>query len=350
MKPPEKKLRAWRFAGLLTTYWCNARCAFCYVWGGPDQGGAMPPQDAVAYWEQLDRVAAVDGRRVQIHIAGGEPFGDFENLLGILHSARRAGLPPAQKVETNAYWATEDDKTRERLTALREAGLPRADVSTDVFHQEFVDIERVRRCVRIAREVFGPEGVRVRWEAFLDDPVIVADMPSAQRQRAFLDALGKIPERMTGRAAFEVAPLLEQHPPDHFRGAHCLRELLKSKHVHVGPDGLTFPGVCSGIILGHARAEPLDVMWRRLAETWGDEPIVAPLVHEGPLGLMELARQHGYEPRPQGYATKCHLCTHVRQFLFDRGAYPDRLGPDACYAAATGSGPPLFGARSAPMT
>ncbi len=340
MLPPQKRLRAWRFAGLLTTYWCNARCAFCYVWGAPEQDGTMAVDDAVAFWRQLDRVAGIDGRSIQIHIAGGEPFGQWNHLVAILRAAHAAGLPPARKIETNAYWATDDRATRERLVALRDLAVGRIDISTDVFHQAYVDVDRVRRCVRVAREVFGETGVRVRWQDFLDRPVIVAELDPAERDRAFVDALAKTPERMTGRAAMTLAPLLPQHPLERFTGQHCVKELLKSKHVHVGPDGAVFPGVCSGILLGNACDEPLDEMWHRLADRWQDEPILTPLIHHGPLALCESAQRLGYEPRPEGYATKCHLCTHVRQFLFERGVYPARLGPGACYATT-----PMFSSR-----
>ncbi len=348
MQPPQKKLRAWHFAGLLTTYWCNARCAFCYVWGGPEQGGMMTPDDAVDYWQQLERVAAVDGRSVQIHLAGGEPFGQWDNLVAILRAAAAANLPPARKVETNAFWARDDTLTRRRITTLRELGIGRLDVSTDVFHQAFIDVERVRRCVRIGREVLGPDGVRVRWQAFLDQPVIVAGVAKREQDRAYVDALGQIHERMTGRAAFALAGLLPQHPLAHFAGQHCIKELLKSKHVHVGPEGDVFPGVCSGILLGNARREPLDATWRRLTDHWQEEPILSPLVHDGPVGLVDRAIRYGYEPRPAGYATKCHLCTHVRQFLFERQVEPDHLGPSACYARRPGPDPDATDSFSAP--
>ncbi len=336
MQAPRKELRAWRFAGLLTTWWCNARCVFCYVCGSPEQGGALAPDDAVAFWGQLDRVAAKDGRRIQVHLTGGEPFGRFENLVAILQAANHADLPRPQKVETNAFWAADDDMTRERLEMLRSLGVPRLDISTDVFHQEFVPLGPVLRCVRIAREVFGPQGVRLRWEdAVRADPVWAAYPDDVGRRReAYVDSLHRHPERLTGRAAFTIAPLLGLYPPDHFSGQHCIAELLKSKHVHVGPDGSVFPGVCSGILLGNARAEPLDEMWSRLAVGWQDEPILAPLVDDGPLGLLHLAQSHGYTPLPNGYASKCHLCTHVRQFLFETGLWPKHLGPANLYQVA----------------
>jgi len=293
----------------------------------------MDPEEAVTFWRQLDRVAAREGRRIRIHLTGGEPFGQWENLVAILRAALRADLPPPQKVETNAYWALDDEQTRDRLTVLRDLGVVRLDVSTDVFHAEFVPIECVRRCVRIAGEVFGHAGVRVRWEDFgLDDhPTRIQDMNATDREGAFRDALRRRPERMTGRAAMEVAHLLPPRPVEDFVGQTCVAELLKSKHVHVGPEGDVFPGVCSGILLGNARTEPMDRMWCRLEEHWQDQPILARLIEEGPVALYRLALQHGYEPIARGYAHKCHLCTHVRRYLFQTGVWTGHLGPAALY-------------------
>ena len=49
----QPELACWEFAGLLLTYWCNARCAFCYVFGGPNRGGEMPVERALS--GRLDR-------------------------------------------------------------------------------------------------------------------------------------------------------------------------------------------------------------------------------------------------------------------------------------------------------
>jgi len=294
----------------------------------------MPPEDAVAFWEGLDRVAGRAGRRIRIHLAGGEPFGHWDNLKAILQAAAQADLPPVQKIETNAFWASDDTTTLGRLRDLYELGVRRLDVSTDIFHDEFVDTDCVRRCIRIGAEVFGHDGVRVRWQDYAQTacPPSVRGLDTTARSRSFAEALAVHRERMTGRAAHEVAPLLEPHPIESIVGCHCTRELLRGKHVHIGPDGEVFPGVCSGILLGNAKNEPPDAMWERLANHWRDEPILAPLIHEGPVALLSMARTHGYQPLPQGYADKCHLCTHVRQFLFSAGLYPEHLGPAACYS------------------
>ena len=34
-------VKYWSFAGLMLTYWCNARCASCYLRCGPERGEEM---------------------------------------------------------------------------------------------------------------------------------------------------------------------------------------------------------------------------------------------------------------------------------------------------------------------
>lgn len=325
-------LAVWEFAGLLVTYWCNARCAFCYVYSGPDRGGDMPISGAVELWAGLDRLAAAHGRTMRIHLAGGEPFRDWPRLAGIVRAARDAGLTPLEKIETNAFWATSDGLTRSRLELLAALGLERLLISADVYHQEFVPLERVLRCVRIARQVLGRGRVRVRWWEFLKDPTIVRRAAPAQREAAYRAALERHKDRLTGRAADALGPLLPCRPAAAFAGDHCVEPVLHSRHVHVDAYGNVFPGVCSGIILANAARRPLDEVWRDVAANWRQNPVVDAVAAGGSYELMRRAAAFGYVERPGGYANKCHLCTHVRQFLFDRGIWPAAVGPAECYA------------------
>ena len=44
------------------------------------------------------------------------------------------------------------------------------------------------------------------------------------------------------------------------------------------------------------------------------------LVEHGPYGLCEFAQQeYGYQPLPDGYTGKCHLCVDVRRHLVGVG-------------------------------
>lgn len=328
----------WEFAGLMLTYWCSSRCAFCYVNAGPEHSAALDAPAALAYWRGLDDLARAHGQTMQVHLAGGEPCGDWVRLVSLLRAAHDAGLPPAEKVETNAFWATDDGLTRARLELLAAFNVGRLIISADVFHQEYVPFERVARCVRIARRVFGPGRLIVRWWDFFQNPVAVRDLSEAAKQAAFRRALRHHPERLTGRAARALAPLLPADPPETFRGQSCVVEVLGSRHVHIDPYGNIFPGTCGGIILGRASGSTsIADVWQRLAEDWRSHPVLAAVVAGGSYALLERVLPLGYQPLA-GYASRCHLCAHVREFLFARGLWPEHVGPAECYAPAPGGG------------
>lgn len=326
------QLAVWEFAGLMITYWCNAKCAFCYVYSAPDRGGDMSVADALRMWRGLDELAARDGKTMRVHLAGGEPMGDWVRLVSIIRAARDAGLTRLEKVETNAFWATDDDLTRSRLELLDALGMEMLVVSADVYHQEFVPADRVERCVRLAREVLGGARLRVRWWERLDAPPDTWRADDASKQAAFAAALQRHKDRLAGRAADRLAVLFERYPAEHFRGQSCEREVLHSKHVHIDPYGFVFPGVCSGIILGDANRQSIPEIWDELAATWRDHPVVGRVVRGGSFELFEAARAVGYEELPGGYAGKCHLCQHVRQFLVERGGWEQWVGPREVYS------------------
>jgi hypothetical protein len=136
---------------------------------------------------------------------------------------------------------------------------------------------------------------------------------------------------MTGRAARDLAALVDRVPLDEIAPGPCCQPLLEGCHVHVGPQGWVYPGTCAGIALGRAGpGRPLD----RLLREWRGEgsPIVEALARGGPRALADDARAHGFEPDPQGYAGKCHLCWSVRTFLARAGAGGEELQPEAVYA------------------
>ncbi|MEW6250707.1 MAG: radical SAM protein [Planctomycetota bacterium] len=351
--PAFPHLAVWDFAGLLLTYWCSARCAFCYVNAGPEHAGApdMPLGSALRWWRELTELAAGHGRQMRIHLAGGEPFRDWVRLAALLRAARDAGLPPVEKIETNAFWATDDAVTRARLELLAALGVERLVVSSDVFHQEFVPFERVRRCAEIARDVFGRAGfaraggappgggharprVVVRWWDFYQNPVDTRGLSPDERGDVFRRALLRHRERLNGRAAVMLAPLLPLRPAATFAGQACAAEVLQSRHVHIDPGGHVFPGTCAGVILGRAASDApegaggrsLAVLREDLRTGWPRHPVLGPVVGGGPVALLERVRALGYVEKP-GYADKCHLCADIRQWLARQGLWREAVGP-----------------------
>jgi hypothetical protein len=321
-------VKYWAFAGLMLTDWCGASCASCYLGCGPDKSDWMDREAALSLWRQLVEASP---RGCRVHVTGGEPFGRWELLIDVCRAAQAEGLAPLEKVETNGYWATSDAIIRDRLGALDAAGMRTLGVSADPYHQQYVPIDRVRRLVAVAREALGPDRVQVRWEDWLADGCDTAAMTDTERASLLADYLQAGRDRLNGRAAQMLAPLTEFEPIEAFVGLECRKGLLRGKHVHVFPDGSIMPGVCAGILLGRATTEkPASVVWQELDAGFAERPIVGTLACEGPVGLVAMAQEYGFEPA-SGYARKCHLCWSIREFLFSKGLFLAELGPSSIY-------------------
>ncbi|MHC4518040.1 MAG: radical SAM/SPASM domain-containing protein [Planctomycetota bacterium] len=319
------KFKLWRSAGLLLTYRCNAACEFCYYHCSPKKGGLMPVEMCLAAWRSL-KVLAGDGAKV--HLTGGEPFLYWDHLIEILAEGRRQGLGPADLLETNGFWATGESLIAERLDVLLDLGVRRLKISVDPFHQEYVDIKPARLLAAKAQDMLGPDNVLVRWEEYLTEPIDMKKLSPAQRDQVYRDTFRDHPLRFAGRAADHLGSLLASRPIEAFADVNCRADFLGAKGVHIDPLGNVFSGTCSGIILGNIADTPLEEIWRQF--TPQQEGLVGILCEKGPHGLLERAQSLGYTPL-KAYAGKCHLCTHLRQFLVDRGVESQILGPPDCY-------------------
>ncbi len=285
----------------------------------------MPVETALSAWQSL-RILAGDSAK--IHITGGEAFLYWEHLLKVLQAAKSEKLGKVDLVETNGFWATDEKTVRQRLKKLDELGMRRFKVSTDPFHQEYVDAELVRRLAGIAREVLGPDRVLVRWQKYLDNPTDMKNLSSAERKERYISAMNDYPCRFTGRAAGKLADLVAAQPIGSIAGTSCQSGFLGAKGVHIDPFGNVFNGTCSGIILGNVSETPLEDIWKQFDPA--QEDFINTLFNSGPLGLLDEAEGKGYE-RQEVYASKCHLCTDIRQFLFDNGLRESIIGPAECY-------------------
>ena len=320
----EPKMKIWSYAGLLLTYRCNARCGFCYYCCGPDSGGLLETEAALNAWQSLRRLA---GGSAKVHLTGGEPFLYYEHLADLLSKAHKMGLTPLDSLETNGFWATDESLIRQRLKFLDANGLDRLKISWDVFHAEFIDPELVRRLAGLAGQILGSGRVLVRWQRYLDNPI---DTPLSEktRQSSFTEALRQDHCRFTGRAAGLLAGFVPSKPAESFAGQDCRAAILSARGVHIDPYGNVFSGQCGGICAGNINQNPLEEIWRNFdpsgMEFWSI------LFERGPCGLLEQARTAGYAPLP-GYASRCHLCYHLRRFFFDKGAFTSIIRPKDCY-------------------
>ncbi len=309
-------VKHWSFAGIMLTGWCSARCACCYLCCSPDRREEMTVGEALDIWRQLVR-ASPHGCRV--HLTGGEPFGDWERLIGVCRQAAEMGLGPLQKVETNGFWAADERVMRQRLRDLDRAGMETLGISADPYHQQFVLIERCRLLARVAAEVLGHHRVQVRWRDWLEGGRDTCDLSPPARKAMFAEYALRGRERLCGRAAEWLAPDLPHKAPEEFADKPCRNFLLRGRHVHVAPGGMVMPGTCAGILLGRIGPDySASRLWQSLTDDLESRPILATLAESGPAGLLERAKALGFAPRP-GYAGKCHLCWDIRRFLAGKG-------------------------------
>lgn len=324
-------VKHWTFAGLVLTDWCSASCASCYLSCSPSGQRWMTLSDALGIWQSLID-ASPHGCR--IHLSGGEPFGNWDLLAEICRQGHRQHLGPLDKVETNAFWATDDRIVRDRVGLLDACGMGKLAISADPYHQQFVPIANCRRAARVAREMLGAARVQVRWEDWLKDGFDLAPLAPAERQAVFeqWDRRGR--DRHNGRGA-TLPAAGEASAARRPVASSCREGLLRGRHVHVDFDGWVTPGVCAGLVLGRWGKQSIGQIWDHLNDRHETMPIIGPLAAGGPSALLPEALATGFVPSgTQG--DKCSLCWSIRRHLAGRGLCPEHLGPAWVYRGGKG--------------
>lgn len=312
--------------GLMLTYKCSCRCRHCLYCAGPGWSEFMDVNDAAQIFQGLIETTSV---LRGFHLAGGEPFLDFERLLNIQKLATEFGIP-IEYVETNAFWCVDEDVTRHRFEQLREAGLRCILISCSPFHAERIPLERVNLALRVGVEVFDvllwiPEFYRQLARIRTHEPIELneyVDTLGAEVAGTMIrDGYGLI---TGGRVGYSLGEFYERKPAGQYEGEHCTVELLQSGHAHFDPYGNLIPAFCSGISLGDARR--LAALFRSF--DLKNLPIVQTLTEGGPYKLYVIAvEEFGYEPLPGGYIGKCHLCVDVRKWIRMRTNQFTELSP-----------------------
>jgi len=305
-------------AGIIFTYQCSIACRHCLFACRPKRPRVvMDTDDCVRYIEFYYTQPRV------IHMAGGDCFLYYRNMLEVCREAQRQGTP-VHFVESNSAFCTNDDLVRRRFTELRDAGVMGMFLSADVFHQEFVPAERVLRARRIATEVWGEANV-LGSALSTQDPTEfegIARDESALREHVRSRGAG----RATGNSFKYLAQYLDRQPVDAFGQARCREsfDLDRMWEYHLDPYGNVQTNC--GIVLGNAQRESLGEIFDQ-SRVWAN-PIVKTVSEDGPVALLHEAVERGLEAR-DGYVQKCELCFHARRFL--RPHYPDILCPDEVY-------------------
>ena len=115
----------------------------------------------------------------RIVFTGGECFLLGRELDALIAHAHGRGFDT--RAISNGYWAVTDRAARERVTALRSAGLDEIVFSTGKFHQRFVPVDRVVRAARATTRAGIPTRITIEDcdQSEFDDGTLRTELAAA---------------------------------------------------------------------------------------------------------------------------------------------------------------------------
>jgi hypothetical protein len=266
-------------------------------------------------------------------LLGGEP-GLFPTLTHWLAKAIRA-LNINARVESNAFWATDDTAARQFLAPLYADGVSLM-FSLDAFHAPFVPFERVERAIRVSEQLGGAYNLEIAYLNLAERK----NPQDKQTEALFTELtarLGFEPKSYQGNVLFNgrsterLADLVAEGrgvPNERCRAVPWWYngDLDTLELLILDPDGYLSKGC--GIAIGNVKQTSVtEILQSYDAHS---HPILSTLLNVGPLGLAQEAGELGYVLK-QDYADRCHLCQEARQVL--RVKYPEYLQPDQHYTS-----------------
>ncbi len=328
--------------GLLLSYKCNAACRHCMYACAPGwKADWISEGDLEKILNQLagkiqpspygkENIGLSHG----LHFTGGEPFLNFDLLCKAIEIATGLDIPSVF-VETNGYWCSNDETTKEKLLILREKGMKGIMISVNPFYLEYVPFERTERAIRMSTEIFGYNAIVYQIEYFKRFKALCIKGKVSFEEFLKMENRADFARRteffIMGRAPYSLseglADLYPRYPARSLVHLPCNPPFLRSWHNHFDNYGNFMPGFCGGISLGDCRK--LDDLLKSGVDA--DEfPVLKHLILGDMEGLLEFTLERGYTANEEGYYSKCHLCVDLRKYLHARNGFRE-LTPDEFY-------------------
>lgn len=274
-----------------TTYRCQCRCPHCYA--------AARQRENAAEMSTAELKALIDNIRelgvINLNFTGGDPL-LREDILDLVAHANKRGL--ITRITTNGYLLT-----RERVAAMRRAGLNQCGISIDDADPDTHDrlrglpglFERAVRGFGLLHE-FGIESRFMTYASRRNLPHGMERIMSlARRLRVdtvhinfpyasglWADSFDEIfsaseMDRLRKFLGYMKSPLvlIEFPTPE----ARCM--MVKRSYLYINPSGEVTPCPVVPYVIGHVRDEPLALIWKRHAgllrlDYHGDCPMNSP--------------------------------------------------------------------------
>jgi hypothetical protein len=247
-----------------------------------------------------------------VHIGGGEPFLDFDGLVELVQILTNAGIK-VEYIETNAFWATDEQQVKDHLRTLSSVGADTLCISLDPFHAEYVPVKLPLYLAAIC------QSTNFRYFIWQEKYLSVLSRVDSNKthNRAELERLISTDYviktaqsyglSLGGRAVNIEAEYSAPKPVDLIAISQSCRRLLSTDHFHVDLHGKFIPPGCTGIAIR------LEDAVRGIPE--GRYPVFEALLSGGTMELLQYAQTRCFVVNPQGYTSNCVLCFHIRHWL-----------------------------------
>ncbi len=319
--------------GIIMNYRCTNHCAHCLYACHPGVKDHMTEKWIEDILQSISDACPL----AALHIGGGEPFLYPDFLRRLVKGVVQKGLY-LEYVETNGFWIRKSEPGK-LLESIKNAGCNRLLLSISPFHNAFLSMEDNLSAKRLITEVFGEDGIfawHPAYYSFLqyhltDKPVSFRSyIKKFSKEELLYQLTGIIYLHPAGRAALNFKEILPLKPAARYFQKNCHSELASPVHAHVDLYGNYLTGFCAGLTIGVNSAFRL----RRLFEeglSLNKYPILSILINESLDSLYAFASKKGFISDPKGYISPCHLCAHLRTYLFFSDERYAELKPDFFY-------------------
>lgn len=312
--------------GLILSYQCNLSCIHCLYNCRGKWNEWIEIEKIEKYVDMLKKIKNF----TSLHLTGGEPFINFPLLLEAVKICNKIGI--SFFVETNCYWAKNEEIAEEKLRKLKENGLNSIMLSYSPFYVDKVPVENFEIAMKKSFEIFGKEnvtfytysGYKMLKDKGISGKISFEDTLRIIGEKDFLKFLGNyiVPK---GKCLYTLEKFFYKFPPEKFKGANCVFDFLNPYHIHVDLYGNYLTSFCAGITPG--KFEKVINEGIKIE----DNEILKFLFTDIYQLLLWAEEKYGYK-RKEGYINKCHLCLDIRKFLIENGYKSDYLQPEKFYS------------------
>jgi len=142
------------------TYLCNSKCRHCQL-SEEEERKRFPSHIDKDLAVEIVRKVVKEYSPESVMTFGGEPLLYPKIVYAIHKEATQVGIP-VRDVITNGFWSRKAEEIQEIANNLAKFGVNDVSISLDVFHQEFVPLEIVKK----AEELLLKAGIaHISWDS-----------------------------------------------------------------------------------------------------------------------------------------------------------------------------------------